>query len=93
MSNAARVLSDDTIELGAEGELRLPTRLTTSLGWKEGDVLRVRLAEDGSLHIDAVGDGIQKARGMLRAYSGGRNLAEELIDQRRREADRGKPPS
>jgi bifunctional DNA-binding transcriptional regulator/antitoxin component of YhaV-PrlF toxin-antitoxin module len=88
MSDAARALPDDTIELGAQGELRLPDRLREALGWKEGEALRVRVAEDGSLRIDAVGEGIRKARGMLRARSGGTSLVDELIEQRRREADR-----
>jgi hypothetical protein len=88
MSDAAKVLPDDRIELGTEGELILPARLREALGRREGEPLRARIIGRGTLQVDTIGDDIRKARGMLRAHTGSRSLVDELEGERRREADR-----
>lgn len=88
MSEAAKTPEDDEIELGAQGELKLPAWLREALGWREGEPLRARIVGKGTLQVDTIGEGIRKARGMLRAHTGGRSLVDELAGERRSEADR-----
>ncbi|XXY21288.1 hypothetical protein WME88_16880 [Sorangium sp. So ce216] len=88
MSKAAKALQSGEIEIGTQGELKLPAWLREALGWREGEPLRARIIGRGTLQVDTISEDIRKARGMLRAHTAGRSLVDELGSERRSEAGR-----
>ena len=66
--------------------MRLPQAVVTRLGWREGDSLLVTTDESGELKVLTIRNAVRSLRGMLGASD--RRLADELIEERRREAER-----
>jgi bifunctional DNA-binding transcriptional regulator/antitoxin component of YhaV-PrlF toxin-antitoxin module len=81
-------LPSEIVSLGPEGELRLPERLRHLLGWQEGDKLVVTTDDRKDVKFLTIHDAVRSARGMLSAHASARLLADELIEERRREAGR-----
>ena len=81
-------LPSETVSLGPEGEVRLPERLRRRLGWLEGDKLVLTADDAGDVQVLTLHDAGRSVRGMLGPQAAGRSLADELIDERRREAER-----
>jgi AbrB family looped-hinge helix DNA binding protein len=89
MPNGARTpLPSETVTLGPEGEIRVPERLRHRLGWQEGDKLVVTADDREDVKILTVHDAVRTVRGMLSPQATERLLADELIEERRREADK-----
>jgi bifunctional DNA-binding transcriptional regulator/antitoxin component of YhaV-PrlF toxin-antitoxin module len=68
--------------------VRLPERLRDRLGWREGDKLVLTADDAGDVRVLTVHDAVRSVRGMLSPQASGRQLADELIEERRREAGR-----
>ena len=87
MTTAAQTpLPSETVTLGPEGEVRLPDRLRHLLGWQAGDKLVLTADDRGDVKVLTVHDAVCGARGMLSARASGQLMADELIEERRREA-------
>ncbi|MBI4273783.1 MAG: AbrB/MazE/SpoVT family DNA-binding domain-containing protein [Rhizobiales bacterium] len=77
-----------TVELGAGGRLVIPAPMREALGMKPGDRLNVRL-EGRELRIYSLAEGLRRARAIVRKFvPEGVSLVDELIADRRREAER-----
>jgi bifunctional DNA-binding transcriptional regulator/antitoxin component of YhaV-PrlF toxin-antitoxin module len=81
-------LPSETVTLGPEGQVRLPDRLRHLLGWQAGDKLVLTADDRGDVKVLTVHDAVCGARGTLSARASGQLLADELIEERRREAER-----
>lgn len=69
------------------GKLVIPAAMRRELGLSTGDTVLVDV-EDGELRVRSVSRAIQRARSILRKYvPEGVGLADELIADRRREAE------
>ena len=75
-------------QLGENGRIVIPSAFRKALGLKGGEVLTMRLDEDG-LHIQTKRQALIKARAIVREHiSADRSLSDELIAERRLEAKR-----
>lgn len=73
--------------IGKNGRLAIPAKITKKLGLKSGDEVLVSMA-GGEIRIVPRNKSIQQAQEIVRRYiPEGRSLAEELIDNRRQEAN------
>ena len=88
VTGAGRSLPTETVLLGPNGEVRVPEGLRHQLGWHEGDRLALAADESGGVKVLTVRDAVRSVRGMLTTQAGGRLLADELIEERRREVER-----
>jgi bifunctional DNA-binding transcriptional regulator/antitoxin component of YhaV-PrlF toxin-antitoxin module len=68
--------------------VRLPERLRDRLGWREGDKLVLTADDAGDVRVLTMHDAVRSVRGILSSQANGRLLADELIEERRREARR-----
>ncbi|WP_027881226.1 AbrB/MazE/SpoVT family DNA-binding domain-containing protein [Meiothermus rufus] len=78
-----------TIQLGVRGRLVLPAAVRRALGLREGDRLVLRLREDGVIELVGAREVVRESKGLLgRLYPDlkGKALAQELLQDRRREA-------
>jgi AbrB family looped-hinge helix DNA binding protein len=76
------------VRLGPEGRVVIPAPIREALGLKEGDVLFARL-EGGEIKLLTPRAAMMRAQAIVRSFvPGGVSLAEELIADRRREAER-----
>lgn len=67
------------------GRVVIPARYRRALGLKPGDKVVLALEED-ELRLFTPGQAIQRAQALVRRYvPEGRSLAEELMEERRRE--------
>jgi AbrB family looped-hinge helix DNA binding protein len=74
--------------VGQGGRVVIPAPYREALGVDEGDELSVRF-EDGEIRLTTPGLALRRAQEMLRRYvPAGRSLADELIAERRLEAER-----
>ena len=87
-SVAPRPPDSETVSLGPDGEGRVPERLRSQLGWREGDTLVLTADARGDMKVLTVHDVARGVRGMLTPQAAGRRLADELIEERWREAGR-----
>jgi AbrB family looped-hinge helix DNA binding protein len=70
------------------GRLVIPVLYRKALGIKPGDEVILTL-EDGEIRVVSTRRAVARAQALLRRYvPKGRNLSEELIKERREEADR-----
>lgn len=70
------------------GHIVIPAEYRRALGIEEGDEVVLELA-DGELHIFTRQHAIERAQALYRQYaSPDRDLVQELIDERRAEAER-----
>lgn len=78
----------ERLVVGQGGRVVIPVRYREALGVDEGDELSVRF-EDGEIRLTTPGLALRRAQEMLRRYvPAGRSLADELIAERRLEAER-----
>lgn len=75
-----------TIALGERGRLVLPARLRQRLGLQPGDRLIVTVDAGGGFRVISARDLAQRLFGLYRDLAPGRSLADELIAERREEA-------
>jgi bifunctional DNA-binding transcriptional regulator/antitoxin component of YhaV-PrlF toxin-antitoxin module len=87
-SGSHHPLPSETVALGPNGEVRVPAGLLHRLGWREGDKLVLTADEAGDVRVLTLHDAVHSVRGMLGSQAGERRLADELIEERRREAER-----
>lgn len=78
-----------TLRLGDRGRLVLPATVRKSLGLRAGDSLALRVDDSGVIHLSPARHTARKGRGLLGGKSGARRLVDELLEERRREADSG----
>jgi AbrB family looped-hinge helix DNA binding protein len=76
------------IELGDRGRLVLPAEVRRRLGLEEGDRLILTVEADGDLRLVSLRDQVRRLRGLLRDVAPDRDLASELIAERREEGKR-----
>lgn len=75
-----------TARFGKNGRVVIPVELRRELGVEAGDELILRLDEEG-LHLSTPAQALARAQAFVKSLEiEGRDLAAELIDERRREA-------
>ena len=74
--------------MGDRGRLVLPAQIRKRLNLHEGDELLVTVQADGSLRLTSPRQVVRETRGLYRARTGRRSLADELIAERRAEVKR-----
>lgn len=73
--------------LTEDGAISIPPEYLQALGLRVGDEVILRL-EDGAIHLFTIERAIRHAQELARSYiPEGRSLADELIAERRQEAD------
>jgi len=75
-----------TISLGERGRLVLPARLRQRLNLRPGDRLIITADADGGFRVVSAREQAQRLHGLYRDLAPGRSLADELIAERRMEA-------
>ena len=71
------------------GKLVIPASMRRALGIASGDTVMVGV-EDGELRIRSMAKAVERAQAIVRRrVPRGVSLADELIEERRREAERG----
>jgi len=75
-------------KLGTGGRIVIPAEYRQALGLHEGDEVLLRL-EDGEVRVYTLANAIRRAQELVARYvAPGRSLADELIAERRAEAER-----
>jgi AbrB family looped-hinge helix DNA binding protein len=77
-----------TIELHEDGQITLPDSIRRTLNWQPGDRLILTLETDGNLRLSRLQTQIQNLQGIFKDIAPGISLADELIHDRRQEAQR-----
>jgi AbrB family looped-hinge helix DNA binding protein len=81
-------MQENRARLGENGRLVLPVQIRRAMGLESGADLALSLDEDG-LHIRTQQQLIARAQAMVReVVAPGRSLVDELLAERRLEADR-----
>jgi antitoxin component of MazEF toxin-antitoxin module len=75
-----------TIELGAQGNLVLPESILHHLDLHPGEKLILTLEPDGSLRLTSLRIQIQNLQGIYKDIAPGISLADELIQERHKES-------
>lgn len=75
-----------TIELGEGGNLVLPESIRHHLSLQPGEKLILTLEPDGSLRLTSLRIQIQNLQGIYKDIAPGVSLADELIEERRKES-------
>jgi len=79
-----------TTRLEKSGRILIPVAVRRHLGLSEGSQVLVKVEESGARQITSRSQALAKARKEIRKYiPAGRDLAAELIRDRRAEAKRG----
>jgi len=74
--------------IGAGGRIVIPHEIRDALDVREGDDLLLEVDDQG-LHVRSVRQAVQRAQQTVARYvKPGRSLVGELIEERRREAER-----
>jgi AbrB family looped-hinge helix DNA binding protein len=80
-------VSENMIRMGERGRLVIPSEVRRRIGLKPGD--RLILSEaDGEIRLRPASASIEALRGAWGESTAGRDLADELIAERRSEAGR-----
>jgi len=74
------------VRLGERGRIVLPAALRRQLGVEAGERLVATLEDDGSVRLVSAQAVVRRLQGLFREDYPGRDLAEELLAERRREA-------
>jgi AbrB family looped-hinge helix DNA binding protein len=78
-----------TVQVGDRGRFVLPAEVRRSLDVDQGDLLVLDLETEGeTLHLRKAADVAQGGRGLFRGLAPGADLAAELLEDRRAEAQR-----
>lgn len=77
-----------TVQLDDRGRLYLPAPLRERLQVDDGGQLLLTLQEDGSVRLVPARTVVSRFRGAFRDRYGDRSLVDELLAERRAEADR-----
>jgi AbrB family looped-hinge helix DNA binding protein len=81
-------MSDFKTRIGKGGRIVIPSRYRRAIGAGEGDEVILSLEENG-LRILTPQQAVRQAQELVRRYvPAGRSLARELLEERRREAER-----
>ena len=81
-------MPDISTQITSGGRIVIPAELRRAMGLKDGDEVLVRL-EEGELRISTRRERLKRARAMVRSrLDADRSLADELIAERRAEAER-----
>ena len=75
------------VSVSARGRIVLPAGVRRALSLEEGDRLQLTIEPDGSLRLRSFATIARSLRGAYRDVAPGRSLADELIAERRREAE------
>ena len=75
-----------TIDIGDTGNLMLPSEVCRQLNLKAGDRLSLTVESDGSLRLVNIRTQVAKFQGIFKDIAPGVSLADELIQERRKEA-------
>jgi len=78
-----------TVHLGARGRLVLPAPIRKALDLHEGDRLIAAVEEPGVVRLISARQVVKEGRGLLKSQSAGRQLVDELLRERREEAENG----
>jgi AbrB family looped-hinge helix DNA binding protein len=79
-------MRSDVARLGKAGRLVIPVEFRRQLGIQAGDELILRLDEEG-LHVSTPAQALARAQAFVKGLvPEGRDLAAELVAERRREA-------
>lgn len=82
-------MSELKTKIGEGGRLVIPAAFRKALGIKPGDEVVLAL-EENEIRVLSTRHAIARAQALVRRYvPKGRNLSEELIRERREEANRG----
>lgn len=82
-------MSETKTTIGEGGRIVIPAEYRKTLGLKPGDEV-ILILEEGEVRLMTPRRAIQRAQALVRRYiPQGRNLAQELIQERREEAPRG----
>ena len=79
--------NEHQVVVGDRGRLVLPSRVRTELGLKPGSRLLLSTEEDGSLRLRPYRSVANQSRGMLGLTPAGKSMVDELLTDRRREAE------
>lgn len=74
--------------LGDRGRIVVPAKVRERLGLHSGDRFILTVEEDGSMRLVNVRDQVERIRGIFAHLAPGRSLSDELIAERRLEAER-----
>ncbi len=69
------------------GRIVIPAEYRRALNMKEGEPVAIRL-EEGAIRIFTLAEGIRRAQALVTSRTKGRSLVDELIAERRAEAER-----
>ncbi|PKL75593.1 MAG: AbrB family transcriptional regulator [Candidatus Melainabacteria bacterium HGW-Melainabacteria-1] len=72
--------------LGKGGRIVIPAAYRKQLGLKTGDELLLRI-QDGEIHLQSISQAVQRAQSLVSQFAAQRSLADELIAERRQEAN------
>ncbi|HYY87267.1 MAG TPA: AbrB/MazE/SpoVT family DNA-binding domain-containing protein [Chloroflexota bacterium] len=77
------------VQVTEGGRIVIPAALRTALGIKVGDQVLLQLESDGAVRLFTARQAVRRAQELVRQYipEGGRSLSEELVAERRREAE------
>jgi len=76
-----------TVQLGDRGRLVVPAGVRARLGLTTGDRFLLTVEADGSMRLVNLREQAQRACGLFAHLAPERRLADELIEERRREAE------
>jgi AbrB family looped-hinge helix DNA binding protein len=75
------------VRIGPDGRIVVPASFRETLGIKEGDTLFASL-DDGEIHLLTIPAAVRRAQALVRRYvPEGVSLVDELLAERRREAE------
>jgi len=77
-----------TLCLGREGDLILPEAVLQRCNLKQGDRLTLTLKREGTIQLQRLPNRFKALRGILKDKAPNRNLVDELIQERREDANR-----
>jgi len=81
-------MSEFKTKIGQSGRIVIPTEYRRRLGLEAGDEVIMHLDDDG-LRLYTPAQAVMRAQALVRRYvPEGRSLSEELISERRAEAER-----
>ncbi len=80
--------ADITVQMGAKGRMVLPAHIRKALDLQAGDRLVVAIEEPGVVRLTSAREIARRGRGMLGPKTHGMDLAKELIEERRKAAER-----